>query len=91
MPFHTAAFYQLQVGAVALQTLGSRLIDNQSQNKTVAARAMAERKTFGQRCPRYELWQTALVNTNVRDATSMWGRAVTPDAYETAGHCSIKD
>ena len=27
--------------------LGSRLIDNQSQNKTVAARAMADRKTFG--------------------------------------------
>ncbi|SEO17898.1 IS66 Orf2 like protein [Pseudorhodobacter antarcticus] len=27
--------------------LGSRLIDNQSHNKTVAARAMAERKTFG--------------------------------------------
>jgi hypothetical protein len=27
--------------------LGSRLIDGQSQNKTVAARAMAERKTFG--------------------------------------------
>jgi hypothetical protein len=27
--------------------LGSRLIDDQSQNKTVAARAMAERKTFG--------------------------------------------
>jgi hypothetical protein len=28
-------------------SLGSRLIDNQSQNKTVAARAMADRKTFG--------------------------------------------
>jgi hypothetical protein len=27
--------------------LGSRLIDGQSQNKTVAARATAERKTFG--------------------------------------------
>ena len=27
--------------------LGSRLIDRQSQNRTVAARAMAERKTFG--------------------------------------------
>ena len=27
--------------------LGSRPIDDQSQNRTVAARAMAERKTFG--------------------------------------------
>ncbi len=33
--------------AYDLQWLGSRLIDNQSQNKTVAARAMADRKTFG--------------------------------------------
>ena len=29
--------------------LGSRLIDFQSQNMTVAARAIAERKTFGHR------------------------------------------
>jgi hypothetical protein len=29
--------------------LGSRLIDFQSQNRTVAARAMAERKTLGHR------------------------------------------
>ena len=30
-----------------LDALGSRLIDRQSQNRTVAAKATAERKTFG--------------------------------------------
>ena len=33
--------------AERLDALGSRLIDRQSQNMTVAARATAERKTFG--------------------------------------------
>ena len=32
---------------VASESLGSRLIDFQSQNRTAAARAMAERKTWG--------------------------------------------
>ena len=34
---------------LAVIALGSRLIDRQSQNMTVAASATAERKTFGHR------------------------------------------
>ena len=32
---------------LVVPVLGSRLIDHQSQNKTVAARATTDRKTFG--------------------------------------------
>jgi hypothetical protein len=38
---------KIQTQGVHHITLGSRLIDGQSQNKTVAARAMTERKTLG--------------------------------------------
>ena len=38
---------QRQRVSTSAGSLGSRPIDNQSQNKTVAARAMADRKTFG--------------------------------------------
>jgi hypothetical protein len=43
----TAFIFATYSGSNSAINLGSRLIDNQSQNKTVAARAMADRKTFG--------------------------------------------
>ncbi len=44
------AFHRLSAdGGVKRKELGSRLITFQSQNRTVAARAMAERNAFGQR------------------------------------------
>ena len=38
---------RLKIGAGAARYVGSRLINDQSQKRTVAARATAERKTFG--------------------------------------------
>jgi ribosomal protein L31E len=44
-----SVYSRVQISPELKEALGSRLIDGQSQKMTVAASAMADRKTFGQR------------------------------------------